>query len=81
MGVAGSGSQMAHAPAQPNHVPPPSMLSFESDLNFSELDAVGLTGLGPNMNGLVSDPLAMDSELGLLLDTPGAGLVMDGGLL
>ena len=29
----------------------------------------------------VGDPLAMDAELGLLLDAPGDGLVMDGGLL
>jgi hypothetical protein len=57
------------------------MLSFESDLNFSELDPALLTGLLPAMGGLTGDPLAMDADIGLLLDTPGGGMVMDGGLL
>ena len=56
------------------------MLSFESDLDFP-MEAVGLTGLGGPIGVGVGDPLAMDAELGLLLDAPGDGLVMDGGLL
>jgi hypothetical protein len=56
------------------------MLSFESDLDFP-MEAVGLTGLGGPIGAGIGDPLAMDAELGLLLDAPGDGLVMDGGLL
>ena len=56
------------------------MLSFESDLDFP-MEAVGLTGLGGPMGAGIGDPLAMDAELGLLLDAPGGELVMDGGLL
>ena len=63
------------------HAAPSAMLSFESDLNFSELDPALLTGLLPAMGGLAGDPLAMDADIGLLLDTPGGGMVMDGGLL
>jgi hypothetical protein len=33
------------------------------------------------MGAGIGDPLAMDAELGLLLDAPGGELVMDGGLL
>jgi hypothetical protein len=46
------------------------MLSFESDLDFP-MEAVGLTGLGGPMGAGIGDPLAMDAELGLLLDAPG----------
>ena len=74
-GVANSAGAVAGGPP-----PPANMLSFESDLDFP-MEAVGLTGLGGPIGAGIGDPLAMDAELGLLLDAPGDGLVMDGGLL
>jgi hypothetical protein len=88
-GVSGSlGHGVGHHGASHNGVSSGgNMLSFESDLDFP-LEAVGLTGLGGTMGGAIgglgglgADPLAIDAELGLLLDSPGGGLVMDGGLL
>ena len=85
------GNAWSEAPVVAGHVggaavgadpagPATHMLSFESDLDFP-MEAVGLTGLGGPMGAGIGDPLAMDAELGLLLDAPGGELVMDGGLL
>ena len=64
------------------------MIAFDADLEFSELDrAVGMggslggMGMGMGMGGFAGDPLAVDDHIGLLMDSPGGGLVMDGGLL
>ena len=60
------------------------MIAFDADLEFSELDrAVGMGGSlgGMGMGALAGDPLSVDDHIGLLMDSPGGGLVMDGGLL
>ena len=74
VGGVAAGADAGRGPA------PTNMLSFESDLDFP-MEAVGLTGLGGPIGAGIGDPLAMDAELGLLLDAPGDGLGMDGGLL
>ena len=63
---------------------PGGMIAFDADLEFSELDrAVGMGGSlgGMGMGALAGDPLSVDDHIGLLMDSPGGGLVMDGGLL